>query len=346
MKILNQDKFELIQEIQYVTSLLETDTWEFIQELGLDEDISESDLLDVPLLERGGGYSDSGVLDKAKSIWNFISMKGTKIRSLGKQLEAAIRIRLNSLLLAKEKINNTTGEIPADRKTRILDIAKEKEKTASSLESSIKDKIDAIADEDSRLEKIASIAKTNAAIKPQKEKIKILNDLEYSDNTINKAKERQKELTADLQRKNKEFQDEIKALKAKENNNEKSSSNEKPSSEKKTDKKDEPGEDDGNKKKIELANSVIVKNHVKMESLKKDLEEVKKKLGNYENPNSLNSNRKEKLEYEIKETSLIIIEQRIKIALYNDDREKANDLKDHYKKLEEELNKKKRVANK
>lgn len=273
-------------------------------------------------------------------------MKGTKIRSLGKQLEAAIRIRLNSLLLAKEKINNSSSELKPEQKTRILDIAKEKEKTASDLEKSINDKIDTIADEDSRLEKIASIAKTNAAIKPQKEKIKILTDLEYSDNTIEKAKERQRELNADLQRKNKEFQDEIKALKAKES--EKKSSNES----KPTDKKEDPNEkreeskDDDKQKKIEIAKNVIDKNHNRLESLKKDLEDIKDKLSKYDNPNGSNSNKMEKIQYEIKETSLIIIEQRIKIALYNGDKEKEKELKDHYKKLEEELNKAKRIQSK
>jgi chromosome segregation ATPase len=262
-------------------------------------------------------------------------MKGSKIRSLGKQLEQAIRIRLNSLLLAKEKINNSNSDLSNEQKTRILDIAKEKEKTASDLESSLKDKIDTIADGDGRLEKIASIAKTNAAIKPQKEKVKILTDLEYSDNTIEKAKERQKDLINNLKEKSIEFQNEIKELKAKELA--------KNSQRKEEPKKEEPKKEE-NSSKIEYANKTINKANTDIDNLQKELKNLETKLANYENPNGINSNKVKKIKYEIKELKLVKLEAKINLAYYNNDNEKKSSLEKERKELEEELNKIKRIS--
>lgn len=248
----------LLKELKLLAETLEMDSKEFLNEFLIVEFTPEQmDSVSPLVLEK----SD------VKSILNFIMGKGSKIKSLGRQLQNVMVGRLTTVLAARHRLENSN--VDADHKKKMLDTAKAKEETFKDLEDSIRSKMEDVADGDSRLQKIAAVAKSSAAVNANKKKLALLNQVEASENAIARAKEEQRSREERLRKQKEEMDAMIKRAKEKEEEEKKKGGQ----PEKKEDKKDEkkPEHDSHEDKELSEINDHIDK-------LQDQLDEINDKL--------------------------------------------------------------------
>jgi hypothetical protein len=201
---MNFEKFQLLREAKTICDGLEITESEFVKEFSeFPYTASEIQMVKAfPIFENSDGPS------KARQVLNFIMGKGSKIKGLGSSLQNAIIAKTTTTYITNDRIKQL--DLDTEHASQLRANATAKAKEFAELESRIKDQIDQIADNDPRLQKIASIVKNTASLKASSIKLKFLDGED-----LKAEREKQTRLQDKITTAGKELNDEEVAVKAK-----------------------------------------------------------------------------------------------------------------------------------